>query len=136
MLKDIANNPLIDDIWEKWQAVLEPLRSGLNSLKATSWEEWEIPRKALDPWSERDAKIWAIAHSEQQPLSNRQEALNALNHNLGRAFTLDTLPPEPGDPWAEDSHRCSYPMVGSAHRPAEGNRRQHRRARGCRISLR
>ncbi|MGO9360141.1 MAG: site-specific DNA-methyltransferase [Xanthobacteraceae bacterium] len=103
MLKDIANNPLIDDIWEKWQAVLEPLRSGLNSLKATSWEEWEIPRKALDPWSERDAKIWAIAHSEQQPLSKRQEALNALNHNLGRAFTLDTLPPEPGDPWAEDA---------------------------------
>ena len=25
-LKSIANNPLIDDIWEKWQAVLEPLR--------------------------------------------------------------------------------------------------------------
>jgi UvrD/REP helicase N-terminal domain len=36
-------------------------------------------------------------------VSKRQEALAALNHNLGRAFTLDTLPPEPGDPWAEDA---------------------------------
>ena len=30
-LKSIANNPLIDDIWEKWQAVLEPLRATLNA---------------------------------------------------------------------------------------------------------
>jgi adenine-specific DNA-methyltransferase len=30
-LKSIANNPLIDDIWEKWQAVLEPLRAELNA---------------------------------------------------------------------------------------------------------
>ena len=102
-LKSIANNPLIDDIWEKWRAVLEPLRTDLNRLKATNWEEWEIPRKAFDPWSENDAKIWAIAHSDQQPLAKRQEALKALNHNLRRAFTLDTLPPEPGDPWAENA---------------------------------
>jgi adenine-specific DNA-methyltransferase len=31
MLGKIANNPLIDDIWEKWQAVLEPLRAALNA---------------------------------------------------------------------------------------------------------
>ncbi|HEY8127311.1 MAG TPA: site-specific DNA-methyltransferase, partial [Hyphomicrobium sp.] len=102
-LKSIANNPLIDDIWEKWQAVLEPLRSELNRLKAMNWDEWEIPRKALAPWSENDAKIWAIAYSDQQQVSKREEALKALNHNLGRAFTLDTLPPEPGDPWAENA---------------------------------
>ncbi len=30
-LKSIANNPMIDDIWEKWQRVLEPLRSALNA---------------------------------------------------------------------------------------------------------
>ena len=102
MLKSIANNPLIDDIWEKWQAVLEPLRTELNRPKATKWEEWEVPRKALDLWSENEAKIWAVAYSDQQPLSKRQEALKALNHNLRRAFTLDTLPPEPGDPWAEN----------------------------------
>jgi len=30
-LKSIANNSRIDDIWEKWQATLEPLRSSLNA---------------------------------------------------------------------------------------------------------
>ena len=102
-LKSIANNPLIDDIWERWQPVLEPLRTELNHLKEINWEEWDIPRRALDLWSENDAKIWAIAHSDQQPLSKRHEALKALNHNLGRTLTLDTLPPEPGDPWAEQA---------------------------------
>jgi adenine-specific DNA-methyltransferase len=102
-LKSIANNSLIDDIWEKWQAILEPLRAELNRLKATRWEEWEVPRKAIDAWSTDDAAIWAIAHSDQQPLSKRQEALAALNQNLGRGFALDTLPSEPGDAWAEDA---------------------------------
>ena len=44
-LKSIANNPLIDDIWEKWQAVLEPLRAELNAATGESWEEWQIPRE-------------------------------------------------------------------------------------------
>ena len=43
-LKSIANNPLIDDIWEKWQLVLEPLRGALNAALRTSHEEWQIPR--------------------------------------------------------------------------------------------
>ncbi len=35
-LKSIANNVAIDDIWEKWQAVLEPLRAELNSALGRS----------------------------------------------------------------------------------------------------
>ena len=50
-LKSIANNPLIDDIWEKWQAVLEPRRAELNQLTGKSWEEWQIPREADPSWS-------------------------------------------------------------------------------------
>lgn len=45
MLSSIANNPLIDDIWEKWQAVLEPLRVALNRAVKSGWEEWQIPRE-------------------------------------------------------------------------------------------
>jgi adenine-specific DNA-methyltransferase len=43
----IANNPLIDSIWEKWQAVLEPLRNDINRAlgRNESWEEWQIPRQ-------------------------------------------------------------------------------------------
>jgi adenine-specific DNA-methyltransferase len=43
-LKSIANNPLIDDIWEKWQAMLEPLRTALNAALGTAHEDWQIPR--------------------------------------------------------------------------------------------
>ena len=48
-LKSIANNPLIDDIWEKWQAVLEPLRAELNAAAGEHWEEWQIPRELPEP---------------------------------------------------------------------------------------
>ena len=44
-LKSIANNPLIDDIWEKWPAVLEQLRAELNRALGTDWHEWQIPRE-------------------------------------------------------------------------------------------
>lgn len=50
-LKSIANNPLINDIWEKWQGVLEPRRAELNELTGERWEEWEIPREANSAWS-------------------------------------------------------------------------------------
>lgn len=45
----IANNPLIDDIYKKWQQILEPLRLALNAALAASWQEWDIPRD-LDQW--------------------------------------------------------------------------------------
>src|SRR5207237_2540538 len=49
-LKSIANNSRIDDIWEKWQATLEPLRAALNAALGKSWEDWEIPREADADW--------------------------------------------------------------------------------------
>ncbi|MDM7955354.1 site-specific DNA-methyltransferase [Blastomonas sp.] len=50
-LKSIANNPLIDDIWDKWQQVLESRRAELNQLAGKNWQEWEIPRDAEAAWS-------------------------------------------------------------------------------------
>jgi adenine-specific DNA-methyltransferase len=50
-LKSIANNAEIDVIWEKFRAVLEPLREQLNAALKQRWEEWEIPREADDKWS-------------------------------------------------------------------------------------
>ncbi|QDL37228.1 site-specific DNA-methyltransferase [Rhodoferax sediminis] len=44
-LKSIANNAEIDVIWDKWQAMLEPLREKLNAALKTNWQEWEIPRE-------------------------------------------------------------------------------------------
>jgi adenine-specific DNA-methyltransferase len=51
-LKSIANNAEIDVIWDKWQAVLEPLREKLNATLKKSWQEWEIPRETDAKWSD------------------------------------------------------------------------------------
>jgi adenine-specific DNA-methyltransferase len=71
-LKSIANNPLIDDIWEKWQAVLEPLRAMLNAACRESWEEWQIPRElpGTAPASAADphAKWWDARIERQREI--------------------------------------------------------------------
>jgi adenine-specific DNA-methyltransferase len=54
-LKSIANNCEIDVIWEDFQTRLEPLRERLNTQLGEHWQEWDIPREALDVWS-KDAK--------------------------------------------------------------------------------
>jgi adenine-specific DNA-methyltransferase len=58
-LKSIANNAEIDVIWEKWQAVLEPLREKLNATLKKGWQEWEIPREADAKWSDVARKLHA-----------------------------------------------------------------------------
>lgn len=52
-LKSIAYNAGIDVIWERFQAILEPLRADLNAAADTKWEEWEIPRSLDAKWSAR-----------------------------------------------------------------------------------
>lgn len=68
-LKSIANNLLIDDIWEKWQTVLEPMRAALNKAAEKTWEEWQIPRAlpAEAPAAAREphAKWWEARIARQ-----------------------------------------------------------------------
>ena len=125
-LKSIANNAEIDVIWEKHQQMLEPLRRKLNEAMNTSREEWEIPRHAEDPWNpaaralfsrlqaELETERTDAPHAQRSPPSTFkigdgptpdtprvQRLLRDLNANLGRSYTLDTLPPRPADPWPE-----------------------------------
>ena len=98
MLRDIANNAEIDVIWEEFQENLEPLREKLNSVLGTTWEEWEIPREAGDPWPEPAAK--ALQRLQQAKTnSTKARALTALNSALSRAYTLDDVPDKPFDLW-------------------------------------
>jgi adenine-specific DNA-methyltransferase len=62
-LGDIANNAEIDVISGKWQRTLDPLRERLNTALKKQWQEWEIPRKAEDPW---DAKTQEIFYDSKQ----------------------------------------------------------------------
>jgi adenine-specific DNA-methyltransferase len=71
-LKSIANNAEIDVIWERAQAVLEPLRTSLNAALGKAWEEWEIPREAEPGWPaaarEAHAKWWAARIARQKEI--------------------------------------------------------------------
>jgi adenine-specific DNA-methyltransferase len=100
-LKSIANNSRIDDIWEKWQATLEPLRSSLNAALGRAWEEWEIPREAGEPWPSNPAQLWAFVKRGGDS-KEVQKALAAINTELGRGYTLETLPEMPRDPWPDE----------------------------------
>ena len=106
-LKSIANNTEIDVIWERWQETLEPLRAELNGALGRTWEEWEIPREAGDPWPETAAAAWRrlqTAHRE----AGKTAALLALNSALGRNYTLEEVSDQPRDPWdagPTDLHR-------------------------------
>ncbi len=105
-LKSIANNVEIDVIWDKWQAKLEPLRVALNSALKKAWQEWEIPREAEDPWDSKTQEIFYRLKSEKTSGSGDRalkpaEWLRAINHNLKRAYTHETLPERPAYPWPE-----------------------------------
>ncbi|WP_245436966.1 hypothetical protein [Mesorhizobium helmanticense] len=71
-LGSIANNPLIDDIWDKWKAVLEPIRASLNAATGDAWEEWQVPRElpATVPASAREPheKWWAARIARQHEI--------------------------------------------------------------------
>jgi adenine-specific DNA-methyltransferase len=109
-LKSIANNAEIDVIWEKWQATLEPLRAALNAARGQNWQEWEILRAAEDRWPAATAEIFLQLKAEQARGADASpkklaEWLQAINHNLKRACTLQDLPDRPADPWPADAEQ-------------------------------
>ena len=97
-LKSIANNAEIDVIWERWQETLEPLRRELNAALGRSWEEWEVPRDAGDPWPAPAAAAWKRFEAAETDEA-RTAALQAVNAALDRGYTPADPPAEPRDPW-------------------------------------
>jgi adenine-specific DNA-methyltransferase len=108
-LGSIANNPLIDDFWEKWQAVLEPLRAELNSALGKSYADWQIPRdlptgapaSAKEPharwWEARIARQREVdasiaARAEAEYLYDKPYVDNARVRVAG-PFTVESLSP-------------------------------------------
>lgn len=127
-LKSIANNARIDDIWERWQGELEPLRQALNHARKRFYadenegynreetqiapspadpdlppfEEWTLPREPGTPWPEAALKPFAAATKEGAGRATREKHLAKLNHLLGRDYTLETLPDATVDPWDDE----------------------------------
>ncbi len=98
MLRDIANNAEIDVIWASAQETLEPLRRALNARRGTSWEEWEIPRHAGDPWPAKATNAWEKLQASEND-QDRARHLKALNAALGRSYSLASVPSQPADLW-------------------------------------
>ena len=76
-LKSIANNPEIDEIHDKWQVKLEPLRNEINKMLATKWEEWEIPHELPEQFSKKDKKAGALLIKWWQFRKQRQEEIDS-----------------------------------------------------------
>ena len=90
-LKSIANNPLIDDIWEKWHAALEPLRAALNAATDESWEEWQIPRElpftAPPAAAEPHAKWWEARIARQREIDASIAARADVEYLYDKPYT-------------------------------------------------
>jgi adenine-specific DNA-methyltransferase len=71
-LGDIARNSAIDDIWGKWQAVLEPMLATLNHATKKNWEDWEVPRELPGgvpaAAAESHAKWWEARIARQREI--------------------------------------------------------------------
>ena len=51
-LRSIAHNAEIDVIWDRYQDILDPLRTELNDALSQSWEDWDVPREPDPAWPE------------------------------------------------------------------------------------
>ncbi|WP_315780573.1 MULTISPECIES: site-specific DNA-methyltransferase [unclassified Bradyrhizobium] len=117
-LKSIANNPEIDDVWEKWRAVLEPLRATLNAAMSKTWEEWQIPRElptdAPASAKEPHAKWWEARIARQREIDASIAARAEVEYlydkpyqDNGRVrvagpFTVESLSPHRAAPASEE----------------------------------
>lgn len=81
-------------------------RESLNKALNKTWQEWEVPREAGDPWTSRDQELYYKIKAELDKGKDGnqgtiQNLLGALNHNLKHSYSLKTLPEQPIDPWQQ-----------------------------------
>ena len=92
-LKSIANNSEIDVIWEKWQKILEPLRTQLNAALSEDWEEWEILRDADEDWPDdataAHAKWWEARIARQEEIDASIAAKADHEYLFDKPYTDD-----------------------------------------------
>jgi adenine-specific DNA-methyltransferase len=136
-LKSIANNPLIDDIWDKWRAALEPLRADLNAATGEAWEEWQIPREVNDAWSSNVRgvhKAWWDARIARQREIDASIAARAdveylydkpytdpARVRVAGPFTVESLSPHRVLPASEDELIETLDAADGARSPADAD---------------
>jgi adenine-specific DNA-methyltransferase len=81
----IANNSEIEVIYEKWQAILEPLRADLTKALGKTWEDWEIPRDADVKWPA------AARQAHEKWCEARLARQKAMDASIARAADVEML---------------------------------------------
>jgi adenine-specific DNA-methyltransferase len=89
-LKSIANNPEIDQIYERWQKSLEPLRAQINQSLGTAYEEWQMPQ-TLSAGPKADAAS-TLLQQYWQARRGRQAEIDA---SIARRADLELLYDKP-----------------------------------------
>lgn len=86
-LKSIANNEELDTIYSKWQERMEPIRTELNKLLKTKFEEWEIPRETEKNWPARAKELlkewWDFRKQRQKQIDEN------ISKNAGTELLYD-----------------------------------------------
>ena len=77
MLSDISRNEEIDEIYERWQAQIEPVRHQINDLLNVEWEEWEVPREIDENWQSKVKDLlfeyWELRQARQAEINKSIE---------------------------------------------------------------
>lgn len=68
----IANNSEIEVIWDEWQPKLDSLREALNGETESTFEEWQVPRRAQAGWNDKALSLhrewWAVWSLRQKEM--------------------------------------------------------------------
>jgi adenine-specific DNA-methyltransferase len=73
-LKSIANNPEIDEIYERMHPAIEVALADLNRATDKKLKEWEVPFDFPDDWPEAARKPLDAFHAVRQSMQKRMDA--------------------------------------------------------------
>ena len=88
-LQLIANNEEIDEIYDRWQQKLEPIRAQLNNAIGQTWEDWEIPRDPDNHWDDATREL------HQQWWKHRRDRQTEIDASIARRADQETLYDQP-----------------------------------------
>jgi adenine-specific DNA-methyltransferase len=74
MLKSIANNPEIDEIYERMHPTIESALTELNEAAKQTLREWEVPFDFPADWPEAARKPFETFHAARQAMQKKMDA--------------------------------------------------------------
>jgi adenine-specific DNA-methyltransferase len=72
-LESIANNPEIDEIYERMHPAIEAALADLNRATDKKLKEWEVPFDFPDDWPEVARKLFDAFHAARQSMQKRMD---------------------------------------------------------------